>query len=83
MKRESRKVGENEQYDLEGQWVKTIMSSKIFDFYTRLETLLGVNLSGHTDTLTKASNLKDESSKRGEIPKEQQYRNDLDKFCNN
>ena len=58
------------------------MSSKIFDFYTRLETLLGVNLSGHTDTLTKASNLKDESSKRGEIQKEQQYRNDLDKNCN-
>ena len=42
--------------------------------------LLGLKLSGHTDTLTEASNPIDELCKRGEIQNEQQYRNALDKF---
>ena len=46
---------------------------------TRLEILLGLNLSGHTDTLTEASNLIDELYKRGEIQNEQQYGNAIKK----
>ena len=48
-----------EEIDLEGQGVKIIIPSNIIDIYTRLEILLGLNLSGHTDTLTEASNLID------------------------
>ena len=50
------------------------------DIYSRLQSLLGLNLSIHTDTLTKASNLFDELHKRGEIQNEQQYRNAHSKF---
>ena len=46
--------------------VKIIFPSKINDIYTRLEVLLGLNLSGLTDTLTEASDLIDELYKRGE-----------------
>ena len=46
--------------DLEGQGVKIIIPSNIKDIYTRLEILLGLKLSGHSDTLTEASNLKDD-----------------------
>ena len=43
--------------------------------------LLGLKLSGHTDTLTEAtSNLKDDLYKTGEIQNKQQYRNALNKF---
>ena len=66
--------------DLQGEEVKIIIASTIIDIYTRLEILLGLKLSGHTDTLTEASNLIDELYKRGEIQNEQQYRNALDKF---
>ena len=66
--------------DLEGQGVKIIIPSNIVDIYTRLEVLLGLNLSGHSDTLTEASNLIDELYKRGEIQNKQHYRNALDKF---
>ena len=66
--------------DLEGQGVKIIIPSNIIDIYTRLEILLGLKLSGHTDTLTEASNLIDELYKRGEIQNKQQYRNALNKF---
>ena len=52
---------------LEGQGVKIIIPSNIIHIYTRLEILLGLKLSGHTDTLTEASNLIDESYNRGEI----------------
>ena len=69
-----------DEIDLEGQGVKIIIPSNIIDIYTRLEALLGLKLSGHTDTLTKASNLIDELYKRGEIQNKQQYRNALDKF---
>ena len=69
--------------DLEGQGsTKNIIPSKIIDTKTRLELLLGINLSGHTDTLTEHSNLKDHLHKRGEIQNKQQYRNALDKFSN-
>ena len=63
--------------DLEGEGVKFIIPSNIIDIYTRLEVLLGLKLSGHTDTLTEASNLTDELYKRGEIQNKQQYRNAL------
>ena len=46
--------------DLQGEGVKIIIPSNIIDIYTRLEILLGLKLSGHTDTLTEASNLIDE-----------------------
>ena len=59
---------------------KIIIPSNIIDIYTRLEVLLGLKLSGHTNILTEASNLIDELYKRGEIQNKQQYRNALDKF---
>ena len=62
---------------------KIIIPSNIIDIYTRLEVLLGLKLSGHTDTLTEASNLIDELYKQGEIRTKQQYRNALDKFLTN
>ena len=55
--------------DLQGEGVKIIIPSNIFDIYTRLEVLLGLKLSGHSDTLSEASNLIDELYKRGEIQK--------------
>ena len=65
--------------DLQGG-VKIIIPSNIIDIYTRLEILLGLKLSGHSDTLTEASSLIDELYKRGEIQNKQQYRNAFDKF---
>ena len=69
--------------DLQGEGVKIIIPSNIIDIYTRLEILLGLKLSGHTDTLTEASALIDELYKRGEIQNKQQYRNALNKFSSN
>ena len=66
--------------DLQGEGVKTIIPSNTIDNYTRLEILLGLKLSGHSDTLTEATNLIDELDKRGEIRNEQKYRNAPDKF---
>ena len=60
--------------------VKIILFSNIYDIYTRLEILLGLKLSGHTDTMTEASNLIDELYKRGEIQNKQQYRNASNNF---
>ena len=68
--------------DLQGEGVKIITPSNIIDIYTRLEVLLGIKLSGHTDTLTEASALIDELYKRGEIQNKQQYRNALNNFSN-
>ena len=42
--------------NLDGQGLKFIIRSNISDIYNRLEVLLGLNLSGHTDTLTEGSN---------------------------
>ena len=66
--------------DLQGEGLKFIIPSNIIDIYTRLEVLLGLKLSGHSDTLTEASALLDELYKRGEIRTKQQYRNALNKF---
>ena len=66
--------------NLEGEGVKIIIPSNIIDTYTRLEILLGLNFSGHSDTLTEASNLKDDLYKRGEKQNEQQYGNLPHKF---
>ena len=74
---------ENESDDLQGEGVKIIIPSNIIDIYTRLEILLGLKLSGHTDTLTEAGNLIDELFKRGEIHNKQQYRNALNMFSTN
>ena len=73
---------ENESDNLQGEGVKILIPSNIIDIYTTLEVLLGLKLSGHTDTLTEASNLIDELYKRGEIQNKQQYRNALKKFSN-
>ena len=70
----------NPPLTLQGEGVKIINPSNIIDIYTRLEILLGLKLSGHTDTLTEASNLIDELYKRGDIQNKKQYRNALDKF---
>ena len=66
--------------DLQREGVEINMTSNIFDIYTRLEILLGLNISGHTDTLTEASNLINEIYKRGEIQNKQQNRNPPNKF---
>ena len=63
----------DESDDLQGEGVKIIIPSNIIDIYTRLEILLGLKLSGHTNTVTEASNLLDELYKRGEIKNKQQY----------
>ena len=73
-------IRKEEPTNLEGQGVKNIIPSNIIDISTRLEVLLGLKLSGHTDTLTEASNLIDELYNQGEIQNKQQYRNALDKF---
>ena len=66
---------------LKGRGVeKIIIPSNIADIYTRLEVLLGLKPSGHSDTVTEASNLIDELYKRGEIQNKHQYRNALSKF---
>ena len=66
---------------MEGQGIdKIIIPSNIIDICTRLEVLLKLKLSGHTDTFTEASNLFDEIYKWGEIHNKQQYRNALNKF---
>ena len=71
----------SDEFDLEGQGIhKITIPSNIIDIYTRLEKLLGLKLSGQSNTLTEASNLIDELYKRDGIQNEQQYRNALDKF---
>ena len=59
--------------DLQGEGVKIIIPSNIIDIYSGLEILLGLKLSGHSNTLSGASNLIDELYKRGEIENGQQY----------
>ena len=71
---------ENESDNLQGEGVKIIIPSNIIDIYTRLEILLGLKLSGHSDTLTEASALIDQLYKLGEIQNKRQYQNALNKF---
>ena len=66
--------------NLQGERLKIIIPSNIIDICTRLEILLGLKLSGHTDFLTEASALLDELYKRGEIQIKQQNRNAINKF---
>ena len=66
--------------DLQREGVKLIIPSNINDNYTRLEIILGLKISSHTDTLTEASNIIDELYKRGEIQNKQQYRNAPNNF---
>ena len=55
-----RNIKKEESTDLKGKGIhKIIIPSNIIDIYTRLEILLGLKLSGHTDTLTEGSNLID------------------------
>ena len=66
---------------LKGEGIqKIIIPSNVIDIYTRLEILLGLKLSGHTDTLTEASSLIYALYKQGEIQNKQQYKKVLDKF---
>ena len=66
--------------DLEGQGIEEIIiPSNIIDIYTRLEVLLGLKLSAHSDSLTEASNLIDELYKTGER-ENKRCKNALDKF---
>ena len=70
-----------ENFDsLEGNGLKVIIPSKLFDIFTRLEVLMGLKLNGHFDTLTEASNLIDDLYKRGEIESEQPYRHSHNKL---
>ena len=67
--------------NLQGRGIEKIfIPNNIIDIYTRLEVLLGLKLSGHTNTLTEASNLIDELYSLGEIQNKQQYRNAPNKF---
>ena len=59
---------------------KFTIPSNVIDIYTRPEKLLGLKLSGQSNTLTEASNLIDELYKRAEIENERKYRNALNKF---
>ena len=59
---------------------RIIITSNLIDIYTRLEVLLGLQLSGHGDTLTEASSLIDELYKTGEIQNKQLYQNAPNKF---
>ena len=65
--------------NLQGQGMKIIIPPNIVDTWTGLEMVLGLKLSGHSDTLSDPSKLIDELPKRGEIENEQRYRNALDK----
>ena len=63
-------IKKEEPINLQGEGIaKIIIPSNIIDIYTRLEILLGLKLSGRTDTLTEGSMLIDELYKRGEIQK--------------
>ena len=73
-------ITDNSDSELQGEGVKIIIPTNIIDIYTRLEVLLGLKLSGHTDIVTEASNLIDEIYKRGEIQNKQQYQSALNKF---
>ena len=60
--------------------LKKIIPPNIIIIYTRLEVLIDLKISGHSDTLAEAIRLFDELYKRGEIQNEQQYRNALNNF---
>ena len=59
---------------------KIIIPFNTIEKYTRLEVFLGLNLSGHTDTLTEACNLIDELYRKGEIQNERRCPNAVINF---
>ena len=69
-----------ESADVQSEVLKNIIPSKKFDIRCNSEALLGLKISGHTDTLTEPSNKIDEINKKGQIQTEQQYRNALHEF---
>ena len=73
---------EGDSGPLQGEGMKIIIPSNVIDNWTWPEVLLGLKLSGHSDTLTETSNLIDTINKKGEIQNERQYRNRLVKFEN-
>ena len=73
-------ITDDSDNDLQREGVKIIIPFNIIDIYTRLEVLLGLQLSGQTDTLTEPSALIDELYKGGDIETKQQYRNAINKF---
>ena len=60
--------------------MKLINPAYTFNIRTRLEVLLGLKLSGFTNTLTEANNLIDELYRRSDLQTEQQCRIALDKI---
>ena len=59
---------ESSSDDLDGSGIiKIIIPSSIIEIWTRLQVLLGLKLSGRTDTLTEAGSWIDELYKKGEI----------------
>ena len=64
--------------NLQGEGVKFIIPANIIDLYTTLEVLIGLKLSGDTNTLTEASNIIDELYKRKQTQDKPQYQNALD-----
>ena len=50
--------------EIEGQGMKILINSNIIDIRTKLEVLLELTLSGHTDTLSGGSNLINELYKK-------------------
>ena len=73
-------LNDDESNHFQGEGMRIKIPSNTIDINTRLEVLLGLNLSRHTDTLTEASNLIDDLCKIAEIQNEKHYRNALDKF---
>ena len=71
---------EDESNDVPGEEMKTGIPSTIIDICTRLEVLLGLKLSGHTENLKEASILKDELYKSSENQNEYQNRKALDTY---
>ena len=70
----NRSIHSESKFDgLVGQGMEIPIPSNILEFYTRLEVLLGLNLSGNTDILTEASILIEVLYKRGDIQNEQHY----------
>ena len=62
--------------------MKIIISSNIFETWTRLEVLLGSKVPGHTDALTETINLIESLYKKSDLKKEHQNRNDPDELKN-
>ena len=72
MKFKKRSIQSEAESDLQGQGIeKIVIPSNVFDICPRLEILLALKLSGHTNTLTEAISLIDELHIRGEIQNEQ------------